>query len=172
MKPDFIIWTGDNAEHNAWNISQEEVYYTTRYIKNTLDDAIGNDSIIVYPVLGNHEVYPNDLWKSGNVAIFEELGKIYEDYFFEQEAYESFIMHGYYTELHPNTNLRIVALNCLYCDILNFHHISTNHNEAKEEFIWLENVLREAEKNGEYVYILDHFPINGQFTLYECSKRL
>ena len=172
MKPDFIIWTGDNAEHNAWNISQEEVYYTTQYIKNTLDDAIGNDSIIVYPVLGNHEVYPNDLWKSGNVAIFKELGKIYEDYFFEQEAYESFIKHGYYTELHPNTNLRIVALNCLYCDILNFHHISTNHNEAKEEFIWLENVLREAEKNGEYVYILDHFPINGEFTLYECSKRL
>ena len=31
---------------------------------------------------------------------------------------------------------------------------------------------REAEKNGEYVYILDHFPINGEFTLYECSKRL
>ena len=171
LNPDFIIWTGDNAEHNNWNSTQDEVYYTTQIIKKAIDKAFGNN-IIVYPVLGNHEVYPNDLWKSGNVKIFEELGSIYSDYFFEDEAFKTFIKYGYYTELHPNTTLRIVALNCLYCDAVNYYSISTIHNEAKAEFIWLENVLREAEKNGEYVYILDHIPINGDFMLYECSKRL
>ena len=171
LEPDFIIWTGDNAEHNSYNSTQEEVYYTTQTIKDTIEEAFGKN-ITVYPVIGNHEVYPNDLWKPGNYKIFAELAEIYKDYFFEEQAYESFSKYGYYTELHNNTNLRIIALNCLYCDALNFHLLGTTYEEAKAEFIWLENVLREAEKNNEYVYILDHFPINGKFTLYECSKRL
>ena len=172
FEPDFIIWTGDNPEHNsAYNSSQEDVYYTTQTIKDTIEEAFGNN-ITVYPVIGNHEVYPNDLWKPGNYRIFEELAEIYKDFFFEDQAYESFSKYGYYTELHNGTNLRIVALNCLYCDAVNHHLLSTTHEDAKAEFIWLEKVLREAEKNNEYVYILDHFPINGDFTLYECSKRL
>ena len=168
---DFIIWTGDNAEHNNYNSSQEEVYYTTQTIKDTIEEAFGKN-ITVYPVVGNHEVYPNDLWKPGNTEIFSELAEVYKDYFFEDQAYDTFSKYGYYTELHPDTNLRIVALNCLYCDSVNYHTMSTTHEEAKAEFIWLEQVLRDAEKNNEYVYILDHFPINGDFTLYECSKRL
>ena len=168
---DFIIWTGDNAEHNNYNSSQEEVYYTTQTIKDTIEEAF-NKNITVYPVVGNHEVYPNDLWKPGNTEIFSELAEVYKDYFFEDQAYDTFSKYGYYTELHPDTNLRIVALNCLYCDSVNYHTMSTTHEEAKAEFIWLEQVLRDAEKNNEYVYILDHFPINGDFTLYECSKRL
>ena len=171
LEPDFIIWTGDNTEHDAWNSTQDEVYRATETIKNNIDAVFGN-AIPVYPVIGNHEVYPNDLWESGNEKIFGRLADIYKDYFFEDQAYESFSKYGYYTEKHPNTNLRIVALNCLYCDSVNYHHLSTNHTEAKKEFIWLENVLREAEKNNEFVYILDHFPINGDFQLVECSKRL
>ena len=171
LNPDLIIWTGDNAEHDNWNSTQEEVYVATKAIKNAIDEVFQH-RIPVYPVIGNHEVYPNDIWKSGNEIIFKELADIYKDYFFEDQAYESFSKYGYYTELHPNTNLRIVALNCLYCDAVNYHLLGTNYTEAKKEFIWLEEVLRQAEKNGEYVYILDHFPINGEFTLFECSKRL
>ena len=172
LEPDFIIWTGDNPERNdGYNSSQEDVYYTTQTIKDTIEEVLGNN-VTVYPVIGNHEVYPNDLWKPSNYKIFEELAEIYKDFFFEEEAYESFSKYGYYTELHPRTNLRIVALNCLYCDAADYHLLSTTHEDAKAEFIWLEKVLREAEKNNEYVYILDHFPINGDFTLYECSKRL
>ena len=171
LNPDLIIWTGDNAEHDNWNSTQEEVYAATKAIKNEIDEVFQH-RIPVYPVIGNHEVYPNDIWKSGDEGIFKELADIYKDYFFEDQAYESFSKYGYYTELHPNTNLRIVALNCLYCDAVNYHLLGTNYTEAKKEFIWLEEVLRQAEKNGEYVYILDHFPINGEFTLFECSKRL
>ena len=171
LNPDFIIWTGDNAEHDNWNSTQEEVYTATKAIKNAIDEVF-QKKIPVYPVIGNHEVYPNDLWESGNENIFQNLADIYKDYFFEPEAYESFSKYGYYSERHPYTNLRIIALNCLYCDSINYHHLSSNHTEAKKEFIWLENVLREAESKGEFVYILDHFPINGEFTLVECSKRL
>ena len=164
LKPDFIIWTGDNTEHNNYNSTQEEVYFTTREIKNIIDYNFGKD-IVVYPVIGNHEVYPNDLWKPGNELVFAELGQIYKDYFTEQQAFESFSKYGYYTERHPGTNLRIVALNCLYFDSINYHLMGTTYEEAKAEFIWLDQVLRDAETNGEYVYILDHFPIN-EISLY------
>ena len=171
LKPDFIIWTGDNAEHNNYNSTQDEVYFTTREIKNIIDYNFGKE-IIVYPVIGNHEVYPNDLWKPGNEQVFAELAEIYKDYFTETQAFESFSKYGYYTERHPGTNLRIVALNCLYCDAVNYHLMGSTYENAKAEFTWLEQVLRDAETNGEFVYILDHFPINGDFTLYECSKRM
>ena len=171
LNPDFIIWTGDNAEHDSWNSTQEEAFSATRTIKNAIDEVFQH-KIPIYPVIGNHEVYPNDLWESSKENIFKNLADIYKDYFFEDQAYDTFSKYGYYTEKHPNTNLRIIALNCLYCDAVNYHHLSSNHTEAKKEFIWLESVLREAETNGEYVYILDHFPINGEFTLVECSKRL
>ena len=171
LNPDFLIWTGDNAQHDAWNSTQEEAYFATRTIKKEIDEVF-KKSIPIYPVIGNHEVYPNDLWASGKENIFQEYADIYKDYFFEDQALETFSKYGYYTEKHPNSNLRIIALNCLYCDSVNYHHLSSNHTEAKKEFIWLEQVLREAESNGEYVYILDHFPINSEFTLAECSKRL
>ena len=38
-------------------------------------------------------------------------------------------------------------------------------------FNWLENELQKAEDNDEFVYILNHFPLNGEFTLSECGKR-
>ena len=38
-------------------------------------------------------------------------------------------------------------------------------------FRWLEQELQQAEKNNEFVYILNHFPLNGGFTLTECAKR-
>ena len=171
LEPDFIIWTGDNAQHDNWNTTQEEVFNATQTIKDAIDEVFQN-KIPVYPVIGNHETYPNDLWESGNENIFQKLADIYKNYFYEDQAYDSFSKYGYYTELYPNTNLRIVALNCLYCDSVNYYQLASNHTEAKNEFIWLEKVLRRAEEKGEYVYILDHFPINGDFTLVECSKRL
>ena len=171
LEPDLIIWSGDNTEHDNWNSTQEEVYEATRTIKNAFDEKFQH-KIPIYPAIGNHENYPNDLWEPGNYEIFKNLADIYKDYFFEEQAYESFSKFGYYTMLHPNSSLRIVALNCLYCDSMNFNLLGKSYTEAKQEFQWLEEVLRQAEKNNEYVYIIDHFPINGRFTLNECSLRL
>jgi len=37
------------------------------------------------------------------------------------EAYNLFIKTGYYSKKHPNSNLRIIATNCMYCDTINFY---------------------------------------------------
>ena len=38
-------------------------------------------------------------------------------------------------------------------------------------FKWLESELKKAEKNNEFVFILNHFPLNADFMLTECAKR-
>ena len=171
LQPDFIIWTGDNSPHNSKNSSQEDNYEATIIVKNKLDEKF-NFSIPIYPALGNHEKYPSDLYLNSEEELLETYAEIFKDYFYEDQAYESFKKYGYYTEKYQDTNLRIVVLNCLICDTWNFYVLGGKHQMAKDEFIWLEEVLRQAEKDGEYIYLIDHFPINSNFQLTECAQRL
>ena len=39
-------------------------------------------------------------------------------------------------------------------------------------FNWLENVLANAEKNGEIVHIMDHIPMSSSQHTIQCSSRL
>ena len=171
LNPDFIIWTGDNSPHNSKNASQNDNYEASIIVKNMLDEKFKNE-IPIYPALGNHEKYPSDLYIGDEAELLENYGQIFKDYFYEEQAFETFRKYGYYTEKYKDTNLRIVVLNCLLCDTWNFYIIGGRHEAAKKEFIWLEEVLRQAEKNGEYVYLIDHFPINSNFQLTECAQRL
>ena len=171
LKPDLIIWTGDNSPHNSKNSTQQDNYDATIIVKNKLDQKFKNE-IPIYPALGNHEKYPADLYVGNETDLLENYAQIFKDYFYEEQAFETFRKYGYYTEKYKDTNLRIVVLNCLLCDTWNFYIIGGRHEDAKQEFIWLEEVLRQAEKNGEYIYLIDHFPINSNFELTECAQRL
>ena len=171
LNPDFIIWTGDNSPHNSKNASQNDNYEASIIVKNMLDEKFKNE-IPIYPALGNHEKYPSDLYIGDEAELLENYAQIFKGYFYEDQAFETFRKYGYYTEKYKDTNLRIVVLNCLLCDTWNFYIIGGRHEAAKKEFIWLEEVLRQAEKNGEYVYLIDHFPINSNFQLTECAQRL
>ena len=54
LKPDFIVWTGDNALHDVWEGSQDKLCESTKKLKNMSNE----NSIIlfpIYPILGNHE---------------------------------------------------------------------------------------------------------------------
>ena len=73
--------------------------------------------------------------------------------------------------LYKNTNLRLVSLNCILCNSMNFNLIGDSFQVAKM-FKWLENVLNEAEKKGEKIYLLDHIPMYSSQHSYECSIRL
>ena len=102
-------------------------------------------------------------------AVLTRLGDIYK-IFLGDEAYASFVDRGYYSKKHLDTNLRIVAINAVYCDILNFYMI-VNPTNPGNSITWLENTLREAEKNNEVVYLLQHIPTMEKTYLSECGKR-
>ena len=169
---DFIIWTGDNAPHDTWEGSQDLVYEASKDLKRMLDEKFrnGDKKIPIYYVLGNHEKYPNDAFKEEEPELLKQMADIYKDYL-DDNAYETFSKYGYYSMMHPDSNLKIIAINCFYCDSFNFNNFNSTKINAKKMFDWLEKELDNSEKNNEYVFILNHFPLNSGFTLTQCAQR-
>ena len=169
---DFIIWTGDNAPHDSWDNTQEHAYEIAQKIKDEIDNKFNNENTKtpVFYCLGNHEKYPNDDFKDEEGVMLEKMSNIFSSYL-DDESLATFKEGGYYSKKLGDTKLRIISLNCLVCDCFNFNLFNSSQHYTKIMFKWLEAELQKAENNGEYVYILNHFPLNGEFTLTECAKR-
>lgn len=61
LKTSFITWTGDNAAHNIWENSIEEVKGYESLVANSLKKALGKNSTIeIFPAIGNHDLFPLD----------------------------------------------------------------------------------------------------------------
>lgn len=175
--PDIIIWTGDNPSHNLVNLkNQNAVFNVTKTLTDQFNEITKslNHNIAVYPSLGNHEKFPNDILNPYDEyslkKIYKAYGDIWKDWLGE-EAYKTFIEFGYYSKKHLNTNLKIVSYNCLYCDGMNFFLLKNPTNPQKQ-FDWLESELRNAENNNEFVYLITHIPLVDHFFLKQCAKRL
>ena len=60
--------------------------------------------------------------KTAHQGFLKAFGDMWRPWLGE-EAYQSFIKSGYYTKLHPNSNLRIIGLNSFLCDTFNINLI-------------------------------------------------
>jgi sphingomyelin phosphodiesterase len=167
-----IIWTGDNPPHNPWVDNKKEIYNITKVFIDLLYHKY-NYSGPVFPSLGNHEENVADQYnpyeEKNEKEFLVKMGSLYRIWLSDSE-YNQFIQTGYYTTLYKNTNLRIISINCFMCDVLNFYLIR-NPTDPGNQFEWLENVLRDSEKNGEFVFIIGHIPPGDSTYLSQCSKR-
>lgn len=172
IKPDFILWTGDNPPHNPWLSNGDEIYNITRVFVDLLYKKY-NYSGPVFPSLGNHEEYIADQFNPYEGDREIEFLKTFADIFkiwLDDEAYQSFLNRGFYTSKYLNTNLRIISINSLVCDCLNFFIIK-DPTDPGQQFSWMEGVLRQAEKDGEIVYVIGHIPPGDSTYLSQCSFR-
>ena len=171
---DFIIWTGDNAPHDGWLGDQTIPYDISERLRDKLNQKFrnGTKNIPIFYCLGNHEKYPFDTFYDDEKDILKKYGEIYEGYLKDDKnALNNFTNYGYYSKKYLNSNLRIIALNCLLCDSFNFNLFNSTKKGTKDMINWLEEQLQFAENNNEFVFIINHFPLNGEFTLTECAKR-
>ena len=168
IEPDYIMFTGDNIAHSVWKVTQEEVIKATRMQIEVIQNEFGLDTPI-YPAIGNHEKAPVDEFHGNETDLLQGLADIFKPYL-DDEAYESFRKYGYYTQL-VKKNLRIISINCLLCDSFNFF-LLYDSSQPRQMFKWLENVLNQAEKNGEIVHIMDHIPMESAQHTVQCSSRL
>ena len=168
-KLDFVLFTGDFSAHDVWEVQQEDIIKSTQISVDIMSSEIGED-LPIYPAIGNHEKAPPDVFFGSETVLLHGLGKIFRKYL-TQDAYDTFSQYGYFTMLHKNTNLRIVSLNCIICNSMNFHLISDS-SQVAQMFKWLENVMNEAEKKGEKIYLLDHIPMFSSQHSYDCTMRL
>ena len=169
---DFIIWTGDNAPHDGWVGYQDLAYDISEILRDKLNEKFRNENknIPIFYCLGNHEKYPFDAFHDDEKELLERYGEIYKEYL-DEDAFNDFRKYGYYSTKYKDSNLRIISINCLVCDSFNFNLFNSTKKHAKDMFTWLEKQLQFAEDNNEFVFIINHFPLNGGFTLTECSKR-
>lgn len=172
IKPDIIVWTGDNPPHNPWNANFEEIYNITEIFVDLLYNKYKYKGS-VFPSLGNHEEYITDQYNPYDISrerdFLHRMGDIFK-VFLVDEQYDSFIKYGFYTAKYANTNLRVISINTFLCDVMNFFLIRDPTDPGKQ-FEWIEEVLRKAERDGEYVFIIGHIPPGDSTYLSECSRR-
>jgi len=172
IKPDFIIWTGDNPPHTPWKSNFDDVYNSTNIFVDLLYKKY-NYTNPVFLTLGNHEeaitdqFYPYSLEE--NKKFLAEMNDIFHMWIGEEES-KTFSEYGYFTTKLKDTNLRIISLNCFLCDILNFYLIRDPTDPFKQ-FDWLESVLRKAEQDNEAIFIISHIPPGDTTYMSECSRR-
>ena len=58
VKPDVLIWTGDNSPHTIWDNDFEEVVSATANITNMIKNAFKNTKVAVIAAQGNHDSFP------------------------------------------------------------------------------------------------------------------
>ena len=119
----------------------------------------------VYPVVGNHEGIPRDHMKweaNGTNWLLELTAKLWSPWL-TPESQETMRKCGHYSQLHPGTKLRIIALNSFVRGSTN-SYIWDNTTDVCGELAWLRNTLELTEKNGEKALIICHFPPYDYFS--------
>jgi len=159
----FWLWLGDNPANAYYMFKPEDHIGIIRTLTNKLLEnhkGIG----AVYPVIGNHEGLPRDHmdWnENGTNWLLENVAEIWSPWL-TKESQESMKKCGRYTQIHPNTNLRIIALNSFVRGATN-SFIWNNVTDVCGEIAWLEKTLEHAEKSNEKVLIISHFPTHDGF---------
>ena len=164
-KPDFILWGGD---HVAFFSANQSIDHTEKAINEISQDlreiraAYGYD-VRVYPVLGNHDTYPDFQFpEKGPFYIYEAAAKAWAD-FLKPESLKTLRMGGYYTEL-IEPGLRIVVLNTALYYFGNVAIPATLHDPG-DQLAWMRDVLQKAKDDGEYVFVAAHVPPGASFNV-------
>lgn len=170
LKPDFIIWTGDNAPHDVWEITKETPIISTNIVSNILKETFKCE---IFPSIGNHEGFPVDMLNIYNNttknSFFKEMSNIYSSFIGEEKA-KDFAQNGFYTKLVKGTKLKIISFNCFLCDSFNFFLIR-NPTDPLNQIELLRYELDLSEKSGEKVIIIGHIPPGDYGFFEECNKR-
>lgn len=164
LAPRFAVFLGDCAtEHNVhpppYNNTVEMILTDINTATSEIGKAFPN--IPVFPVLGNHDCWPEyDIDVPGSKGCKEWMGKIVgmwkENLHLTPEIVEQALYGGFYTAL-AEPGLRIAALNTQWCDVLN-EFVSFNQTDHGHQMAWLRDVLTSARAHSERVLILGHIP--------------
>ncbi|KAJ3597631.1 hypothetical protein NHX12_001148 [Muraenolepis orangiensis] len=153
--PDFILWTGDDTPHVPdQELGVDKVLQIVRNLTDTIKHVFPNTK--VYSALGNHDHQPKNQFPAASSYIYHQLAQMWSDWL-EPSSQLTFKKGGYYTErLVGRTGYRIMVLNTnLYYDQ---NKLTRGMEDPADQFHWAEEVLTEAARNKERVYIIGHVP--------------
>ncbi|KAJ4436564.1 hypothetical protein ANN_16597 [Periplaneta americana] len=170
---DYIYMTGDIVDHAVWDTSvQKNKDVITKVLTQIKTDFPDTP---VYPVLGNHEPSPLNVYAPHNITdekvttmwLYELIADLWSVWL-PEEAKETILRGGFYTAL-AKPGFRIIGLNNNVCYTFNWW-LWHNPKDQDEQLLWLAQTLLEAEKNGEKVHILGHIPSGDNSCLRTWSR--
>jgi sphingomyelin phosphodiesterase len=98
IDPDAVLWLGDSIPHNVDSLTIESniqtMFNVTEYVKTGLADQK------VYPTVGNHDTYPQDiisLQRPRANEAFNKWAPDWESYMPNDVEYQRFLDYGYYS---------------------------------------------------------------------------
>lgn len=109
-----IYFTGDILDHGIWETTLEGNKKSIRDTMGKMKEVFGD--IPVFPILGNHEPHPLNIFSPRDVPEVMNTRWLYEfvseewSYWLPEEARETMKYGGYYTVL-VKPGFRVVALN-------------------------------------------------------------
>ena len=153
--PDFILWSGDTADHHIFEQSFE---YNTNSVNVTTTLLLERfPRTPVFPCIGNHDTWPVD-WFCANDTAYADLLRRYGQMWrpWLGADYETFERHGYYSLL-IDPGLRLVVLNSLYDDTNNLPaELLEECQEGAQQLAWVRSMLELSRKRGDKVWIMGH----------------
>ncbi|XP_057556926.1 acid sphingomyelinase-like phosphodiesterase 3b isoform X1 [Hippopotamus amphibius kiboko] len=155
-EPDFILWTGDDTPHVPnEKLGEVAVLHIVERLTTLIREAFPDTK--VYAALGNHDFHPKNQLPAGSNNIYNQVAELWRPWL-SNESIALFKEGAFYSEKLPGPSGagRIVVLNT------NLYY-SNNEQTAGmadpgQQFQWLDNVLTNASRAGEMVYIVGHVP--------------
>ena len=140
VKPDIVIWTGDNSPHTVWSNTVEEVLDSTHNVTQMIHEAFKHTKITVIPIMGNHDVWPanvQDFSKEYGSEFVTSYAKMWmEAGWLTEKEVQVFRRYGYYSKQltladgRTFNKTKVIALNTNACYFFNFDLVKTTYDPA------------------------------------------
>ncbi|XP_074161732.1 acid sphingomyelinase-like phosphodiesterase 3b [Sminthopsis crassicaudata] len=154
--PDFILWTGDDTPHVPnEKLGEEAVLKIVKRLTELIRLVFPDTK--VYAALGNHDFHPKNQFPPGSHSIYNQVAELWRPWL-NNESISQFKEGAFYTERLPGPNRtgRVVVLNTnLY---YSSNEQTANLDDPGSQFQWLDDVLTNASREGEKVYVIGHVP--------------
>ena len=163
----YVYFTGDIVDHGVWETSFKGNIESINKTYSQIYETFRN--IPVYPIMGNHEAHPVNLFAPKTVTsnelntqwLYNLMADLWINFGWLPESTRHTILQGGYYTLSPKKGFRIIALNSNVCYSANWW-LWYQPKDPVGQLQWLADTLLQAEKDGEFVHILAHIPSNNE----------
>lgn len=124
IKPDLLLWTGDNSPHNVWENGNDDVLQSTLNITSMIQSAFADTNISVFSVEGNHDTWPvnvQDFDEAGTNIQINGIAPAWREWL-DDETVVEFSKWGYYAQTlklkdgRVFENTKVIAINSQACN--------------------------------------------------------
>lgn len=153
---------GDYSPHNIWATTPEDVKESNEAVTTILKEKLGPTGIDIFPVLGNHDLYPPTLQDFSHGPYYNELSHLHglweDTHWLNEEQANRFAEYGFYSkQLRHDPNSKVLVLNNNACYSMN-PLVAKDFADPGGQLEWLQNELQGLEDVGGSAYIISHVP--------------